>query len=207
MYYFSVENNAVEEIIIKKSRFISYISPVYDEEEVQKTLDFAKNKWPQARHYCFAYILKNNTLVERYSDAGEPSGTAGVPILSVLRNNNLENVMVVVIRYFGGILLGAPGLVRAYSQATSLVIQKAGIKRFDLCIRLQIICDYSYWGNIEHKLLQKGIIVSDIEYSDKVKAHIYCPIDEQERCKKTIIENSNGTAEISSWEKKYMSLK
>lgn len=206
MNYFSVAQEAVEEIVIKKSRFIGYVTPIYDEENVQNILNYAREKWPQARHYCYAYIIKNNN-VERYSDDGEPSGTAGVPILSVLRNNDLKNVMVVVTRYFGGTLLGAPGLVRAYTQASSLAIETAGIKRFDLCTHLQITCDYTYWGNIEHKLLQEGILVNNIEYLDKVKADIFCPVNEEESFKNQLTTYSNGTAEIITYEQLYKSLK
>lgn len=206
MNYLSVAKEAIEEIIIKKSRFIGYVTPIYDEEDAQNVLNYAREKWPQARHYCYAYVLKNNNI-ERYSDDGEPSGTAGVPILSVIRNNDLKNVMVVVTRYFGGTLLGAPGLVRAYTQASSLAIQTAGIKRFDLCTHLQITCDYTYWGNIEHKLLQEGILVNNIEYLDKVKADIFCPVDEVELFKNQVITFSNGTAEITTYEQLYKSLK
>ncbi|NLJ72270.1 MAG: YigZ family protein, partial [Syntrophomonadaceae bacterium] len=122
MYYYSVSDEVIGEIVIKKSRFIGYISPVNSETEAEDIVKKAKQKWPNARHYCYAYVLREQNL-ERYSDDGEPSGTAGVPILGVLRNQNLENIIVVVTRYFGGTLLGAPGLVRAYSNATSQVIQ------------------------------------------------------------------------------------
>lgn len=205
MNYFSVGKEAVEEIIIKKSRFIGYVTPVYDEEGAQYILEYVREQWPQARHYCYAYILKENNA-ERYSDDGEPSGTAGVPILSVLRNNNLKNAMIVVTRYFGGTLLGAPGLVRAYTQASSLAIQTAGIKRFDLCTHLQITCDYTYWGNIEHKLLQEGILVNNIDYQDKVIADIYCPVNDVEAFKNKVITFSNGTADITTFDQVYKSL-
>ncbi len=204
MYYFSVENEGIEEVIIKKSRFIGYVAPVYSVENVENILTLTREKWPQARHYCYAYILKNG--IERYSDDGEPSGTAGVPILSVLRNNQVENVLCVVTRYFGGTLLGAAGLVRAYSQAAALALQSAGIKRLDLCIHLKITCDYSYWGNIEHKCLQQDIIVENIEYLDMVKATIFCPVNYEASFTNKIISLSNGTAQISSYEKLYKSL-
>ncbi len=205
MHYYSVDSEAVGEIIIRKSRFIGYISPIASEAEAENLLEQAKIKWPQARHYCYAYILRDQNT-ERYSDAGEPSGTAGVPILTVLRNNNLENVMVIVTRYFGGTLLGAPGLVRAYSQTTSQVIQATGIKKFELCIHLQVICDYTYWGNIEHKLLQGGVLLSQVDYLEKITADIYCPIGKAEDFKNQITSFSNGTAEIKTYEEAYKSL-
>ncbi len=204
MYFFSVKNKGIEEIVIKKSRFIGYVAPVINEEEVQQILANTRERWPQARHYCYAYILKNGG--ERYSDDGEPSGTAGVPILSVLRNNQIEDVICVVTRYFGGVLLGAPGLVRAYSQAASSALQTAGIKKLELCAYLQISCDYTYWGNIEHKCMQDGILVENIEYLDIVKATVYCPLDYQESFISKVISLSNGTAEITSHGETYQSL-
>ncbi|HZJ85278.1 MAG TPA: YigZ family protein [Syntrophomonadaceae bacterium] len=205
MYYYSVGHKATKEIVIRKSRFIGFISPVMDEVEAENLLIIAKERWPQARHYCYAYIL-HEQKIERYSDDGEPSGTAGVPILSVLRNNSLENVMLIVTRYFGGTLLGAPGLVRAYSQTASLVIQATRIKKLELCIQLRVKCDYTYWDNIEHKLLQKGVLIEHIDYLEKVIAHIYCPVEKEEYFKDQIISFSNGSAEIITYSREYKSL-
>lgn len=205
MYYYSVDREAVEEIVIKKSRFISYISPIDNEEDAENIINVAKEKWPQARHYCYAYILRNQKI-ERYSDDGEPSGTAGVPILSVLRNNNLENVIIVVTRYFGGTLLGAPGLVRAYSQAASQAIQATSIKKYELCTHIQVVCDYTYWGNIEHKTVQEHVLIANIEYLDKVKAELYCPVDKAEELINIITSISNGTAKIETYNNIYINL-
>lgn len=204
MYYFSVKKESIEEVIIKKSRFIGYIRSVANDEEVDDVLAFTREKWPQARHYCYAYILKNGG--ERYSDDGEPSGTAGVPILGVLRNNQVENVICVVTRYFGGILLGAPGLVRAYSQTASLALQTAGIKKLELCVHLEITCDYTYWGNIEHKCMQDKILVENIEYIDVVKARVYCPLNYQASFTNKVISLSNGTSTVTVLGESYKAL-
>ena len=205
MYYYSVSDEVIGEIVIKKSRFIGYISPVNSETEAEDIVKKAKQKWPNARHYCYAYVLREQNL-ERYSDDGEPSGTAGVPILGVLRNQNLENIIVVVTRYFGGTLLGAPGLVRAYSNATSQVIQRASIKKYVLCAHIQITADYSYWSNIEYNLLKEKLLINNVEYLEQVKAELYTPVDKEEKVIKQITSLSNGTTIINKYANQYVSL-
>lgn len=121
--YRSIQDTIVHELEIKKSRFISYLIPIQNEEEFQVNLDQIKKEHPKATHHCYAYILEETGQIQRMSDDGEPSGTAGIPILEVLKQENLTYLMAVVVRYFGGIKLGAGGLIRAYSSATSQALQ------------------------------------------------------------------------------------
>ena len=121
--YRSIQDTIVHELEIKKSRFISYLIPIQNEEVFQVNLDQIKKEHPKATHHCYAYILEETGQIQRMSDDGEPSGTAGIPILEVLKQENLTYLMAVVVRYFGGIKLGAGGLIRAYSSATSQALQ------------------------------------------------------------------------------------
>lgn len=159
------ETNA-KEILEKKSRFIAKIIKVATEEEANKKIADTRKTHKDARHNVFAYRIANG--IEKFSDDGEPSGTAGVPILDILRAEKLENVLIVVTRYFGGILLGTGGLVRAYSTAAKeaiLAIKKVEMK---LCNEYEIFVEYNYYDILNHYLKKNNIKVKNVEYNEKI---------------------------------------
>lgn len=149
-----IEKN-IHELEIQKSRFICYMDIVHNEEEVKVILQDIKTKYPGATHYCYAYIIDN---VKRFQDNGEPSGTAGMPILHVLESQDLQHVISIVIRYFGGIKLGAGGLVRAYTNSVSECLQKTKITILEECQILHIIFNYSNTKQVDYLLQNYEII-------------------------------------------------
>lgn len=171
--YRTVNQFGTDEFLEKKSRFIGYIFFVETEEEAQQKIQEVKENHRDATHNCWAYIIGEDALIQRYSDDGEPSGTAGVPMLEVLKKEDLKNVVAVVTRYFGGTLLGAGGLVRAYSKGVKVAIDAAGrviMEKFSLC---QYRYDYTSHGKILNHLSQLGYVLLKEEYTDKVTIYLH----------------------------------
>lgn len=169
--FFTVEDKIVErEIIEKKSRFIAKLVRVNSESEAYEKLAEIKKMHRDARHNVFAYRIANGP--ERFSDDGEPSGTAGVPLLNILRGEKLENILIVVTRYFGGILLGTGGLVRAYSQAGKEAILASQKIQMKLCDECEITIDYTYYDILNHYINKKKIIIKNIEYNEKIAINL-----------------------------------
>ena len=144
MEYRTILNEASDEFIERKSRFIGYIKPVTTQEDAVSFINEIKSKHWDATHNVYAYILRDGQI-RRYSDDGEPQGTAGIPVLDVLQKEGLTDCVVVVTRYFGGILLGGGGLVRAYSHAAKLAVDAAGVIKMSMCVRAECECDYGYY--------------------------------------------------------------
>lgn len=203
--FYTIKSEKVSELVIKKSRFIAWAIPVNHIEEVGDLLAKARQLWPGANHYCYAYILRNPPQ-EKYSDDGEPSGTAGLPILNIIKYHNLTNVLVVVARYFGGILLGASGLVRAYSSAALDVLEKAEKQLFVLCQRLGIETDYVCWGKIEYLCNQENVFIDKVVFDVSVKADFLVPLDKTEKFKKNLVSISKGKAIINVYETEYCAI-
>lgn len=157
----TIEEKSVAELIEKKSKFIATILPVANKAEAEEKLKETKNYYKDARHNCFAYIVEK---LERCSDDGEPSGTAGLPILEILRGKELNNVLVVVTRYFGGILLGTGGLVRAYSDVTKKAIESAKIVTKEYGIRYKVEVSYGELKNIQYLCKKLDINIIKMEY-------------------------------------------
>lgn len=151
----------------KKSEFIGYISHARTEADAQAFLASIRKKHYDARHACYAYIIKDEKI-ERQSDDGEPQKTAGMPILEVLRHSGLEDVIIVVVRYFGGTLLGTGGLVRAYTQAAQRAVASAEILSYSLCVDLSIEIDYPLYDKLMNICANNGAKVMDTQYTDKV---------------------------------------
>lgn len=166
----SVKNISEHKIIIKKSEFICTLIPMNDENKIDETLQYYKEKYKNATHNCIAYIVGQK---EKANDDGEPSGTAGLPMLHVLKKQELTNIIAIVTRYFGGIKLGAGGLTRAYTQSVSEAIKNAQIVEKHLVDFYEIIIDYSFTRKFEHLLKVNDIICTDKEYSDRVKYGLY----------------------------------
>ena len=176
------------EIVEKKSRFIATIAPVESEEEATAFIEAVRKKYYDARHNCPAFIIGKNKELTRCSDDGEPSGTAGKPILEVLLGAGLTNVAVVVTRYFGGTLLGTGGLVRAYTQAVQegLAACKTATMRYGVSIRIE--SDYTDLGKIQHLLGNKEIPILSSEYTDKVVLVVQLPKEEADGLIKELTE-------------------
>lgn len=176
------------EIVEKKSRFIATIAPVESEEEATAFIEAVRKKYYDARHNCPAFVIGKNKELTRCSDDGEPSGTAGKPILEVLLGAGLTNVAVVVTRYFGGTLLGTGGLVRAYTQAVQegLAACKTATMRYGVSIRIE--SDYTDLGKIQHLLGNKEIPILSSEYTDKVVMVVQLPKEEADGLIKDLTE-------------------
>lgn len=166
--FYTLKEPASAERIIKKSRFIAQASPVSSEEEALGFIKGIKDAHRAASHNCFAYIIGSNAGLMRYQDDGEPQGTAGKPILDVLTRNKLVDCAVVVTRYFGGILLGAGGLTRAYSGSAALAVRAAKIVISESSVRLSSLIGYMYWDRISHALASLPVCQIEKDFSDKV---------------------------------------
>lgn len=172
--FFTIEEEKLEaEIVEKKSKFIGTIFYITSEEQAQEIIKKVKKQYYDARHNCFAYrVMTESGVVERFSDDGEPSGTAGGPMLNILARNNLCNVLVVVTRYFGGILLGTGGLVRAYSDATTKVIEGATLANETMGLEVEVIIDYNGLEMLKYYCKNNNINIVDTVYEDNIKCYI-----------------------------------
>lgn len=175
--YITVKGWGSDEIVEKKSRFIANVKPVLSEDEAAKYVEIIKKQYWDARHNCYAYQLGDKNQIQRYSDDGEPGGTAGMPILDVLRGRNIRNTIVVVTRYFGGTLLGTGGLVRAYSSAAKAGIAAAGLIEKLPHIRINITVDYTLSGKVQYEVMNKGHILENTDYTDKVRFTVLSDVD------------------------------
>ncbi len=190
--------------LIKKSEFICSLARTETEEEARAFIDEIKTKHRKATHNCFAYMIGLNDEIQRESDNGEPSGTAGVPILEVLKNLELHNVTAVVTRYFGGIKLGAGGLIRAYSNATSNAIEHVGVVRKVVQTELSLKVSYSAWGKLQNYLENSQVNVSDTVFMTDVTAVVYVDTPEVESFTATIVDLMNGQVEVEEDQEKYV---
>ena len=166
----SIKEITEHTLIIKKSEFICTLIPLNDENKINETIDFYKEKYKDATHNCVAYLVGNK---ERANDDGEPSGTAGLPMLNVLKKQELSNIIAIVTRYFGGIKLGAGGLTRAYSQAVAEALKEANIVEKHLIDVYDVSLDYSFTKKFEHLLKVNAIDCINKEYSDQVTYRLY----------------------------------
>ena len=165
--YTTLEGEGEAEFVEKKSVFIGHASPVKSEEEAQAFVKKYKNQYMDARHNVWAYLMKGE-IIARYSDDGEPQGTAGVPVLDTIRKSGVTDAVVVVTRYFGGILLGAGGLVRAYSHTAKLALEAAHIITYEQYTELELTCSYSDYQRYSALLPSFGAIIDDTGFSDRV---------------------------------------
>ena len=204
--YKTVKQYGEGEIEEKKSRFLGKMKPVSTEEEAIAFIESIKKQYWDARHNCYAFIIGENSESIRCSDDGEPSGTAGKPMLEVLQNNGLKNVVAVVTRYFGGTLLGTGGLVRAYTQATQAALEEAQVATMTLMSVLEIQTDYNAIGKIKYMFAQADTLVMGEEYGVDVAVTIAVPLSEKEIMQKKITEVTNGKAVIEEKEQIFMAV-
>lgn len=201
--YKTVYQGNEAEIVEKKSRFIATVEPIATEEAAAEFIERMKKKYWDARHNCFAYVLGENHELKRYSDDGEPGGTAGKPILDVLLGEDIHNTVVVVTRYFGGTLLGTGGLVRAYQGVAKAGIEASVVITKQRGRMLEVSTDYTGLGKIQYILGQRGFHISDTEYTDRVKLTVLIPLEEEGVVRDEITEGTNGQATIHAGEERW----
>ena len=201
--YRTVYEGGEGEITEKKSRFIATVHPVESAEEALAFLEEMKKKYWDARHNCYVYSIGMNREFTRCSDDGEPSGTAGRPMLDVILGEDIYNVAVVVTRYFGGVLLGTGGLVRAYSKAVQEGLAASKVILKQKGIALKITTDYTGLGKIQYIAGERNIPVLDSEYTDKVVMKLLVPVQDVGSVQKAITEGTNGRAGIEKDQELY----
>ena len=194
--YLMPAKNGMHEIIIERSRFICHVYRVESIEEATVHINCIRKKHARANHNCVAYLIGENNEFGRAADDGEPNGTAGAPMLEVLQRQNVRNCLVVVTRYFGGIKLGAGGLIRAYGSSVSEGLKAIGLIRRIKIQSIWLTCDYSLSGTLQSKMKSQGYAVGLIEYSDRVKIEALIEIVEAEGFKKWIVEFTNNTVVV-----------
>lgn len=201
--YIMLSKGAEAELVEKKSRFIATVRPVSSEEEALSFIEEMKKKYYDARHNCSAFVIGSKAELIRSSDDGEPGGTAGRPMLEVLLGSNIRNVAVVVTRYFGGVLLGTGGLVRAYSGAVKLALEQCETVRKRYGVKLKIRTDYNSVGKIQYLLASKNITVQDSVYAADVEMTVLVPVEEYDRLYQKLVETTNGRAGLEETERLY----
>mgnify|MGYP002802721292 FL=1 len=202
----TVYQGGVGEIVEKKSRFIATVRLVESEEEALTVLEAARKKYWDATHNCFAYVIGERRETVRCSDDGEPSGTAGRPMLDVLLGEEITNIIVIVTRYFGGTLLGTGGLVRAYSRAVQEGLANSRIIDRKYGVRMEIRSDYTGIGKIQYLLASRQIPVLDTQYTDQVVTEVLLPKGQADQVRAEITEGTNGRAEMRETEELYFAV-
>lgn len=202
MGYITIKDRAENSFIEKHSEFIGYLAPVTTNDEAVAFINEIKSKHRKATHNVYAYILRDNNIV-RYSDDGEPQGTAGVPVLDVLQKKGLTDICCVVTRYFGGILLGGGGLVRAYSHATSIAIDKATIMNMCSCYQLRFSTDYNLYGKVNYVLPDFDIKILDTSFTDCVTITLLVKVENYQKLSDKLIDISNGSIMVEKSEEMF----
>lgn len=193
-----------DEYIIQRSRFIGYAQPVQTEEEALAFIEGIRKKHWDATHNVWAYVIGIDGRCQRCSDDGEPQGTAGKPTLEVIRKEGLVNVAVVVTRYFGGIKLGAGGLVRAYTQGAKIGLAAGGLIRRLPYATYRLQTDYSLIGKFQREFEQRGYLIQNVLYTDKVQFHVLVPIEEKDRFLELVTELTAGQGDFAQGEDTYV---
>lgn len=204
MSYFTVKGSATSEFQEKKSTFIGYIKRVNTEEEAKNFVNEIKSMHKEATHNVYAYIVGENKGIQRYSDDGEPQGTAGIPVLEVIKKNDLTDVAVVVTRYFGGILLGGGGLIRAYSKGASSAIEEAGIVEKVKGLKLRFTLEYDLIGKIQYLCGTNNWHIEDTIYTDKVELSLFTEVENKETIIADFVEATSGKVTICEEDEEYL---
>ncbi len=205
MDFITIKEIVQTEIVEKKSKFIANLFPVESVEEAEEFIKEIKKKYHDARHNCIAFrILEENQIVEKSSDDGEPSGTAGAPMLAILQKNNLTNVLIVVTRYFGGILLGTGGLVRAYSDSLLKAIEKSDTIQKCQGIEMQVTIEYNEFERFKYYCKNNHILITNVEYSELISCKIELEDDKKEKLWKDFETKTVILKNIKEITKKYI---
>ena len=203
--YLTLARDSAEEYIVNRSRFIGYAMPVETAEEAVDFINEIRARHRDATHNVYAYAVRSPEY-SRYSDDGEPQGTAGMPVLDVIKKNQLTDCCVVVTRYFGGILLGAGGLVRAYSHSASLAVQAAKMIRMSLCAVLRVTCDYGFYGRLSALVPESGGTVEDTDLGAQVSVTFRLPAEREENFRRQLTELSFGKVSADKIAEKFDSV-
>ncbi|WP_130806728.1 YigZ family protein [Senegalia massiliensis] len=189
----------------KKSKFIGYAKPVESEEEALEFIEQIRTKHKDATHNVYAYAIGENNNIQRYSDDGEPSGIAGIPILEVIKKEDLRNIVVVVTRYFGGIKLGAGGLVRAYTHGAKIALESASIIEKIIYKKIKVRFDYTFNGKIENVINNSSYFIEDISYDDSVNMILLSRKEKLEDLKGLLLDITSGEVIIKELGEQYLS--
>lgn len=202
MQYRTIRAAASAEFVEKRSRFIGYISPVTTQQDAIAFIDSIKSKHWDATHNVPAYIIREGNIC-RFSDDGEPQGTAGMPVLDVLRKSGVTDVVTVATRYFGGILLGGGGLVRAYSHTASIALQAAQIITMRECLLLSLTCDYGRYGRVASLVPECGGVTDDTVFEEKVTVKFHLAPELLGTFRKKLADATNGQVNVTEDGKKF----
>ena len=195
--YKTVANEASDEFVEKRSRFIGYVKPVRTEEEAVAFINQKRSEHWDARHNVYAYSLRAGNI-RRYSDDGEPSRTAGMPVLDVIVKNEIYDVCVVVTRYFGGVLLGTGGLVRAYSQGSKIALESGGVVLMQSCLLCETSCSYTRYGKVSSLIMESGATGDDTIYEADVKIKFHIPPEQLSQLNKKLADATSGEVQAES---------
>lgn len=201
--YLSILEESTVEITEKKSKFIGHIKPVISESQTNEYLRNIRERHWDAKHNVYAYALKTN-FKSKTSDDGEPHGTAGIPILEVIKKNSLLDVIIIVTRYFGGILLGTGGLTRAYSQCASLAIQNAKTVNYKLCSWFELSCNYEQFDKIKNIICTSHAKIDGTVFLENVKVNFHVPSQDADLLKKKLLEVTCGHSNLKFIEEKFL---
>lgn len=201
--YKTVRDESQTLLIEKKSKFISNVKPVATEEEALEYLAKIRSRYPDATHNVYAYVIDENNIF-RYSDDGEPGGTAGMPVLDTIRKSGLVDVIVVVTRYFGGTLLGTGGLVRAYSASAKKGLVESGVITRTMCDIVSVRTEYDMAGKLQYFFAESGYTIEETVYENDVTFFIASPQSDTERLIAEITDRTCGRAEIARATQKYV---
>lgn len=202
--YYTVQGSGHREIEINKSRFISYINRVVTEEEALAFIETIRKRHWDATHNCSAYVIGDNDQHQKSSDDGEPSGTAGKPILEVIKKMNLKDTVVVVTRYFGGIKLGAGGLVRAYGKSAAAGLEAAGIIERQLHTLIAVQIEYSLLGTVENNLRNHHYLITDKQFAAAVTVFTLAPSGQEAVLEAKLADWTSGQAQVEYLEQQYV---
>lgn len=197
----TIKKDFIAEEEIKKSRFICHLKRVYTEEEARAFISEIKKEHHKANHNCSAFTLGERQEIQRSSDDGEPSGTAGVPMLEILKKREITNVCVVVTRYFGGIKLGAGGLIRAYAGSVGHALDQVGLVKFVTQEQLILTLDYGNYDGLQRFLSTQGLVISESEFLSDVTVKLFVDLDKTEQLLADLIEQFSGKISVAKGEK------
>lgn len=195
---YTIKQSGTYEVVIQKSKFIAHFKRAETEEEAQTFIQAIKKEHWNATHNCSAYIIGERNEHQKANDDGEPSGTAGIPMLEVLRKRHLKDTVVVVTRYFGGIKLGSGGLIRAYGGTVSEGLDAIGIVERLPMQQLTLTVDYTWIGKVENELRQSSYLLDDIIYADLVTFHVSVPVEETEEALAWLTDMTNGQGQLQT---------
>ncbi|MEK5039746.1 YigZ family protein [Sporosarcina sp. FSL K6-3457] len=202
--YYTVKNYGENELIIQKSKFLTYVKRAETEQEAIDFIQEIKKMHHTATHNCSAYLIGEHDNIQKANDDGEPSGTAGFPMLEVLKKQGLKDTVVVVTRYFGGIKLGGGGLIRAYGRATTEGIASTGTVLRKLHQAMKVTIDYTWLGKVENEVRQSPYPLKEITYADGVNLFMYVPVTEVDPFTVWMTELTNGQANILSLSSEFL---